>query len=229
MTYEILIIDDDAQFRRILQRRLLGFFQEASFQMFDNLTDARAFLQSEKDKRFDLVILDQHLPDGQGIDFLQEGWFANMVVVSMSSDNAPEIPGAAVRAGANYFLSKTVVSEPLFRPLLEGIIDRNRLHKELEEARIQLAQIQTVKTLVATLKHEINNPLGAVLGAAYLLQSAPLDPSESKRIAELVEASGSRIKHVLDQLCDAIALEPVTKGNQKVFHIPGDKPWEGNK
>jgi response regulator of citrate/malate metabolism len=228
MAYQVLVIDDDRSFKKILELRLKSFYPDISITAFDNLGSAREFLEKDQ-KEFDLVILDQHLPDGRGVDFLQEGWFQDVAVLTVSSDDAPEIPGASMQAGATYFLSKTRVSEPLFKPLIQGVIDRNKLQQQLSKTRLDSAIMDTVKTLVATLRHEINNPLGAVLGAAYLLRSSPLGSQEQREAADLVESSGRRIKHVLDELCRAIALEPITKANQRVFHIPGDKPWEEKK
>jgi signal transduction histidine kinase len=228
MKYSILIIDDDQAFRKLLELRLKVFLKTIEVTTFDNLASAREYL-STSNQTFDLVLLDEHLPDGRGSKFLAENIFEGLAVLSLSSDDAPEIPGALVQAGAAYFLNKTQVSEPLFKPLVLGIIDRNKLKLQLEKAKIDSAVIETVKTLVGTLRHEINNPLGAVLGAAYLLRTDRGDAEDLKEAAELVESSGKRIKHVLDKLCEAVALESVTKANHKVFHIPGDKPWESEE
>ncbi len=222
----ILMIDDDASFKKLVEMRLKSFITNLSFASYGSLAEARAVLTSSSDDLFDLVILDEHLPDGRGAEFMAEGWFQNLAVLSVSSDPAPEIPGRTLQAGATYFLSKTSISEPLFHPLVMGIIDGNKLRRELLRSKLNETIMSTVKTLVSTLKHEINNPLGAVLGAAYLLRNHPGSSKEQREAAELVEASGKRIKHVLEQLSSAIAVESVRKSDQKVFHIPGDSPWE---
>jgi response regulator of citrate/malate metabolism len=226
MASKILIIDDDESFIKILELRLKSFMPDLQATIFNNLGDARNFLKSLEKIDFDLVILDEHLPDGRGIEMLSEHWFEGHAVLMISSDTAPDMPGASVQAGAAYFLNKLQIKEPLFKPLVTGVMDRNRLQKELTEAKMQALIIDTVKTLVSTLRHEINNPLGAVLGAAYLMRNSKEATPQQRDAAELVESSGNRIKHVLDELCKAIALEPVKKAHQKVFHIPGDKPWE---
>lgn len=226
MSYRVLIIDDDKAFRKLLEISLRDVLPEISVVTADHLEPARKIM-SETKEEFDLVVLDQHLPDGRGVDLLEEGWFKELAVLMVSSDDAPDIPGASLKAGATYFLSKTRIREPLFKPLVQGIIDRNKIQHQLRQSLLDSAVLETVKTLVGTLKHEINNPLGAVLGAAYLLKTSPLGTDEQREAAALVESSGRRIKHVLEELCKAVALEPVTKANQKVFHIPGDKPWEG--
>lgn len=225
-TSKILIIDDDAEFTQLLVIRLKSFMGEISITHFQNLAEARKFLATLESVDFDLVIVDEHLPDGRGGDLVGENWFHNLAVLSVSSDDAPEIPGKSLLAGAGYFLPKRKLSEPLLEPLIRGIIDRNRLQKQLHETQIQFAVMDNVKTLIATLKHEINNPLGAVLGAAYLLKESTEVSEELKSAARLVETSGQRIKHVLEELAQAIELTSVNKANHKVFHIPGDKPWE---
>lgn len=224
MALKILIIDDDAAFRRILELRFKSFISDINLTTFDNLQDARAFLSSTKE-HFDLVVLDEHLPDGRGVSLLTEGWFEELAVLCVSSDTSPEIPGATLRAGAAYFLNKVQISEPLFEPLVKGIIDRNTIQRQLSQAKLESTKLDTIRTLVATLKHEIKNPLGAVLGAAFLLvKDSP--NQEQKQAAELIESSGKRINHVLDQLCEAAQIEQATKGQQEVFQIPGDEPWE---
>lgn len=229
MTFQALIIDDDSAFRMILEKRLASFIPGLSVTCFDSLEKSRQYLRELKDPALDLVMIDEHLPDGRGADFIAEGWFRNIAVISVSSDDAPEIPGNTMQAGANFFLSKRSVSEPLFKPLVLGVIDRNRMQQQLKKVEISNTILETVKTLVGTLRHEINNPLGAVLGAAYVLRRSEGVTAEQKEAVELVESSGKRIKHVLDQLCHAIEVEPVTKANHKVFHIPGDSPWESKE
>lgn len=230
----VLIIDDDPGFRRILEKRLASFLGPIQVTPFPSLGEARSFLKEartlssafEPTISFDLILVDEHLPDGRGTQFVAEGWFRDLAVLSVSSDDAPEVPGASIQAGASYFFAKSDVSLPIFQYLVLGIIERNKLQRELEKVRLETALMDTVKTLIRTLQHEINNPLGAVLGAAYLLRTGDSLTSDQKRAAELVESSGQRIKHVLEQLCQAVKLDSVSKGNQTVYHVPGDKPWE---
>ncbi|MGI6525528.1 MAG: histidine kinase dimerization/phospho-acceptor domain-containing protein [Bdellovibrionota bacterium] len=228
MASNVIIIDDDECFRKIVELKLRSFIPNLNCRIFENIVTARAFLQDnaqDNAPQIDLVILDEHLPDGRGTDLLSEGWFSNLAVLMISSDTAAEMPGASIEAGAMFFINKVQVREDLFKPLVLGIIERSKLLKELNVARSKAIKMETIKTLIATLKHEINNPLGAVLGAAYVMRNNPNADKEQLEAAELVEESGQRIKHVLDQLCQAADIESVNKANHQVFQIPGDKPW----
>lgn len=223
--HSVIIVDDDEAFRIILRKRLESVLSGATFKEFESLSAARKGLANLAEVS-DLVVLDQHLSDGNGVELLKEGMFQESAVLAVSSDNDPNIPGSVVGAGAAFFLSKHNISDPLFAPLVRGLVERARLNRQLNNLKIELATLKTVKTLVSTLRHEINNPLGGVLGGAYLLKNRKGVSEDERKAAEIVEKSGQRIKHVLDELCNTISLDSVNKGGQDVFHIPGDKKWE---
>jgi signal transduction histidine kinase len=149
----------------------------------------------------------------------------NSSVLAVSSDDSPNLPGLAVRAGAHHFLSKRQVSEPLFVPLLEALLERARLDRELLEKKIADSRMEVIQRLLSTLRHEINNPLGAVLGGAYLMRSSGKLIEGQEKALKIIEASSNRIKHVMKQLADAAELEAVTKAQEEVFQVPGDPKW----
>jgi signal transduction histidine kinase len=224
ITVRALIVEDEASYQRIVEIRLRSWNPAISLQIATSLQAARAMLDSQT-QPFDLVVLDQNLPDGFGWTLLTHPGLSTSAVLAVSADDSPELPAQTLRAGAQHFLAKRQISEPLFVPLLEALIERRRLEAELFDARVKASQIDTIKTLLSTLRHEINNPLGAVLGGTYLIRSQGDLAEAQVQALKLVEASGQRIKHVIEQLCDAAELKTVTKAHETVFHIPGDKPW----
>jgi DNA-binding NarL/FixJ family response regulator len=195
-----LIIEDDTSFSRILRCRLLFYFPNSRLYSFSNLQGAREFLSSNPSNTFDLVLLDHQLPDGYGITFLKEGWFGELAVLVVSSFDNPEMAGASLEAGAAYFLSKTQVTSELFHPLIRGLIERNRIQVQLQQHRLKEARLDAIKDLVQKLRHEVNNPLGAVLGSAHLLKTYKLSPETHQEALDRVELSGYRIKAVIDEL-----------------------------
>lgn len=228
MSLAILIVEDDRNFRKLLEMRLRAWRKDLEISVAENLAQARDLLEQENNN-IALVILDQHLPDGLGSLLIEHPRLAECAVLAVSADNAPDLPGKAVRAGAHHFLGKHQISEPLFIPLLEALLDRKQLESEVIKSQLQQSRMQTIKVLLATLQHEINNPLGAVFGAAYILKTSGNLASEQTQALRLIEESGKRIKHVLKELCDAAELEEVTKGYEQLFHVPGDPEWKANK
>jgi len=224
---KILLIDDDRDFLKILTLKLRAMFPGHELIQAHSVREGReGYRYSEGE--IELVILDHHLPDGIGLDLLKELESQKFAALAVSSDANPSFPGESIKAGAMFFLSKLQISSPLFEPLVRGLIDRNLVMRDLQAAKQKETILETVTTLVGTLKHEINNPLGAVLGAAYILRSAKTDDPDFIEASRLVEESGKRIKHVLDRLSETMNLEVVLKSKSKVFHVPGDKPWESS-
>lgn len=218
----ILIIEDDTSFQELLVLRLTSFFPGSNFRCYGTVRAAKEALRDPL-LQPDLIILDHNLPDGSGVSLLNDGLRRNDApVLIISSDNAPEIPGASVEAGATFFLSKGQITDALLRPLLEGMLERASLQRRLKQALVDETVVKTVKTLLATLRHEINNPLGAVIGAAHLITYSPGASAEQKHAAKLVHESGMRIKEVLDKLMKATSHESIEQASTEVFKIPGD-------
>ena len=230
MSTRVLLLDDDSNFRTIVQLKLRSFLKQPDFVECASLQEVRDYFSTHPDDFFDLVFLDQHLPDGRGIELLEEGVFSEMIVLAVSSDDSYEMPGETLSAGAAYFLPKDQVRSQLFNPLVKGVIERNKLQRAAKLTEVNKRVLELVKTHIGTLQHEINNPLGAVLGAAYLIHNSADATSQQKEAAGLVEKSGKRIKHVLDQICKALEeeqqLEVQTKGKTQVFQVPGDAKWD---
>lgn len=226
--FTTLIVDDDDNFATLLRIRLKAWQPNISIDHAGSLDEARDHL-SRFDREYDLVILDHNLPDGHGSELFDYPPLANSTVLAVSADDAPELPGVAIKAGAQHFLGKRQVSEPLFIPLLEALIQRKQMEKELIQNRIEENKMRTIRILLATLRHEINNPLGAVLGGTYLLKCRGDLRNDQKEALRLIEESSHRIKHVIERLCDATELdelEEVVKGQEMVYHVPGDISWE---
>ena len=146
----------------------------------------------------------------------------------LTDEGYPQRPPGNIEGFLRFgvFLDKTQISEALFQPLITGIMQGNKLRKELRASQLERTRIETVRKLVDTLKHEINNPLGAVLGGAFLMENAEDSTSRQKKAAQLVEKSGKRIQKVLEELSKTVELESVKKASLDVFHIPGDDEWE---
>ncbi len=219
-----LIVEDDKQFRKVLELRLTSWREDIELTYAESLAEARAIL-NDIEEPFSLVILDQHLPDGMGPELFEHPALDPSAVLAVSADDSPELPAEAVKAGAKHFLGKRQVSAPLFIPLVEALIERKELEAELLKNKLEQSRMDTIRVLLRTLRHEINNPLGAVLGGAYLVRSSGKLEDEQTKALRLIEQSGNRIKHVIQQLCETVELEEVTKGREQVFQIPGDPKW----
>lgn len=221
--HTFLIVDDDENIRKILKVRLSAYFENCIIEECGYILDARDKLQL---KSYDLVFLDQHLPDGLGVEISVEIENKKIPIIAMSSDESPQLPGESILKGASTFIPKSQLSNQFLNPLIEAIIEKNKLQK-LAHNELQLTLvIETVKKLVRTLKHEINNPLGAVYGATYVLSQKDISEEDKLKALELLSQSAKRINEVVQKLSDATALDVVEKGKEELFHVPGDEHWK---
>ncbi len=217
----VLIIDDDANYQRIVSKVISNTFSGAALTSATTLAEAKNLLT----QTFDLIVIDQHLPDGLGTDFIASGIFGKTAVLSLSSDAAPTLPAEAIISGAHYFISKSEISSPTFVPLVKAIVERNQTMQKLAQLELLQERERTVKTLLDTLSHEINNPLGAVMGISFLFRKNMGD-EERDETALLLAASANRIRTALHELRNAAQLEIVEKGGSDLFNLPGDGKWK---
>ncbi len=133
MSEPLLIIEDDETIRvtvaRFLRRRGLAVVEAAT------LADARRQI---RDGRFGLVLLDIHLPDGNGLDLipaLREATGDCLVIVVTAY---PEVGTAvsALKAGAWDYINKPFDLEDLLE-LLARADETRRLRREVAWRRVQ--------------------------------------------------------------------------------------------
>lgn len=83
-------------------------------------------------------------------------------------------------------------------------------HKELEQAKVLAAKLQTIGAVVASINHEINNPLTVILGNSLLLQKqAAFANGKVNQQLESIAQSARRISEVTHKLSDVV--RPVSR------------------
>jgi CheY-like chemotaxis protein len=116
MTPLVLVVEDDADFRRLMTRMLEGWGHTVL--AADSVRDA---LEQATRRRPDTVVTDVGLPDGDGFALTRTlvalPWDPRVIV--MSSDDDAGNSAAAQRAGAVGFLCK----DALFRVAIKRLVE----------------------------------------------------------------------------------------------------------
>ena len=106
----LLLIEDEPELGRLLHHNLSrnGFAADLA----QTLADARAFLAT---CRYDLLVLDRRLPDGQGIDLLRElrGQANHVPVIMLTAADAIQDRVEGLGAGADDYVVKPFALEEL--------------------------------------------------------------------------------------------------------------------
>lgn len=126
---KVLIVDDELDICYLLSGMLKQKNFQASF--VNSLSDAVAALQNDTPA---LLFLDNHLPDGFGLDFIpfvKKNYPALKVIMITAHDGAVERK-TAYNGGVDLFIAK-----PLNRKMIYDAIDK--LHSPDSTGRLQLS------------------------------------------------------------------------------------------
>ncbi|MGH7741529.1 MAG: sigma-54-dependent transcriptional regulator [Candidatus Eiseniibacteriota bacterium] len=180
----VLIVDDEPNIRSSLEGALgrEGYQPESA----GDLAAARARLGES----FDFVLLDVRLPDGSGVDLLEEIRQAtpDTVVIVMSGHATIEDAVRATRLGAFDFLEKPLALERLL-VMLRNAADSRALRTEVRELRRPWAQpIVGKSAAIARLLEEVQR--AGASSARVLIQGE--HGTGKELVARALHAAGAR-------------------------------------
>ena len=117
MAREVLIVDDDDDFRDLAARVLISW----GHKVVGQAASVAGALVRAKELRPDVVLVDIGLPDGDGFSLTEQlialPWPMRVVLISSDSDAADV--SAAQRTGASGFVPKDELSGALLRDYIE--------------------------------------------------------------------------------------------------------------
>ena len=121
---DILIVDDNAVFRRTVKRILLSRFP--SMQILE-AKDGKEAIEKTREELPRLIFMDVRLPDENGFQLTRKIKAAHpeIPVIIMTSYDSPEYRETAYDAGADFFLSKKSSSAGDIRKKVESILTPN--------------------------------------------------------------------------------------------------------
>lgn len=137
MSDRILIIDDDPDGVEMLKRFLAGAGSNIR-----SLTDSKLFERAFKDFEPDLVMLDLHMPDPDGLELLRRIRSARdslgyLPVIVLTGDDTKAARNTALILGADDFLTKPLDrNEVVLRA--RNLLRTRRLYVELAQANENL-------------------------------------------------------------------------------------------
>jgi DNA-binding response OmpR family regulator len=170
---------------------------------------------------WDLLLLDRVLPDGDGAALCQElkqdPAMQTLPVILLTARDAPEDRVEGLLRGADDYIAKPFRAKEflarirgalrtvaLQRELMQKAEELARKNDELERTQARLVQTERLAAIGQVglaIRHEVNNPLGTVLGYAELLlaQTETLTPDQRKKL-EAIRRAALRIRDVVRRL-----------------------------
>lgn len=146
--YTLLVVDDNENNRELLTRRL----QKQGFQ-FQEAANGREALELLSEHKFDLVLLDLHMPEVSGYEVLEKMkadsiWRHIPVIVITAVDDMDSV-ARCIRSGAEDYLPKPFNST-LLQARIGACLEKKRL-RELEQTHLR--QIKAERRAADDLLH----------------------------------------------------------------------------
>lgn len=225
----ILVLDDNAIDRERC-RRILSRDESARYEVIEHgaLAGALDLVQREEP---DCIVLDYHLHDGNGLEFLKEldaiGGARRYPVVMLTGTGSEAIAVEVMKAGAQDYLVKNrlnaellqrTVASALFkartaRLLQEQQEEMERLFREAQEANARKDQF------LAALSHELRTPLTPVLAAVSALEMGHTDPEDLHTFVAIIRRNVELEARLIDDMLD---LTRIARGKLEVNPRPVD-------
>lgn len=135
MLPKILVVDDDRHTRTLLERLLAT---SASVRLANDGAEARRLFAADD---FHLVLMDQCLPDANGIDLLREFRVRRPRLVAILMTGFADVRDAvaAVRAGLFDYLPKPFEDLEALEAVIGKALELDRAYREIDGLRAQLA------------------------------------------------------------------------------------------
>lgn len=169
----------------------------------------------------DIVMTDLMLPDHPGytvLEYMHRHW-PHVPVLVMTGYATLEAAVEALKHGAYDFLLK-----PITAPELEAALSRAHTALALQRTRAREQQLKHVAEVALTLAHEINNPLGILVGELhYQLEEADLTP-ELQRALEVCLGSAQRIADVVRRIAALREINYLDYNGLKMLDLPPRDP-----
>jgi signal transduction histidine kinase len=202
----VLVADDEMNIRRIMYHILKEEFEVTEAESGD---EAVELIQQGMD--FDVVSLDQKMPGMSGIDTLKviKKWYPSTEVLIVTAHSDLESAKEALRLGAYDYIDKPFKKEHLRAAIRKGIkrrakaIASGKAQEQLAFVKAQLMQSEkfsAVGELIASVVHELNNPLTAVLGFSELLLLQEWSKEQTRKYLENINNSAQLCKKITQKL-----------------------------
>lgn len=210
--YTVLIVDDNPEDRDAVRRYLTRDVEEQyALLEADNGEDA---LKVYQHARPDCVLLDFHLPDMNGLEFVAELVYeldTHLVPVVMLTGTGNEVIAVeAMKNGVQDYLVKGRASADDLRRAVRNAVERVEMQRRLEEQRAQLEQKNRELELanrrkdqfLAMLAHELRNPLAPILNGLHVQRLKNDDRETAVRVRQIVDRQVRHLARLTDDLLD---------------------------
>jgi signal transduction histidine kinase len=200
----ILLADDNADVREYVRRLLAQRYD------VEAVGDGGAALRAARARKPDLVLTDVMMPGLDGFELLRElradEALKSVPVVMLSARAGEEARVEGLAAGADDYLVKPISARELHAHV-SARLELSRLHAQLQR---ELRESDRRKDeFLATLSHELRNPLAPLRNSLQLLRLAGQSDPVAAPIHEMMER---QVNHLVRLVDDLLEMSRISRG-----------------
>ena len=205
--HSILIVDDDANFRRGVQRLFYLLGNEVVFRGYEASSGEEAITLLKKNP-VDCILLDYKMTGGSGLECLARIMEFNrdLPVIMVTGSGDEEIAVAALKNGAMDYLVKGSITQDGLRRSIINAMEKASMREKLERQRAQLIEAERQKAMIQSLGaacHHLGQPATTLQCCLELLQRLSL-ASDAKALVDqgnVAMQEMSETLHDLQRVC----------------------------
>lgn len=188
----ILIVDDDLISSNVISQLL----SRKGFEV-DSTVRPNQALEMLSKKSYELILLDIYMPEVSGVELLREikknPNTTNIPVIMITTSNDGTDLTQSFESGANDYLIKPVNLNAALARIKSQIST-----KRLNDLKVKMQELNTIRSMTITYHHEINNPLAIAQGLVQVISTT--GTAEQKEYARQINGALKRIEITLMKL-----------------------------
>ncbi len=197
---KILIIEDDPDYA-FLEDDVLNEQLDCDV----TIATSRATLQKSAVLNADIVLLDFNLPDAAGSEILSDiRQWSDIPVIMVTGNEQLQTAVETLKGGAVDFINKSPDNIDQLPQLVLNTVRKYRekqlQEKQKKEQERSDAKVETLRQVLTTLAHYINNSTTTIYGYAQLFEQDTANLKRCKKLAEISIKETQKISFVLQEL-----------------------------
>jgi two-component system, sensor histidine kinase and response regulator len=197
----VLVIDDDAIDRMSVRRHLKSTQENLQVVEAENCQIA---LEKIKEQDFDCIFVDYNLPDGNGIDLVQQlrQLGLRIPLIALTGQGDEQIAVELMKAGASDYISKAKIKPDLLYRVVQQCLRIYQAEQEAERAKQQREELLAQREeFISRMTHDMQTPLVGANRMLELIQDdafGDIATSAKAKIGIIMRSNHDLLKMVRD-------------------------------